>query len=165
MSQLEKLLYEFCPNGVEYISISECVKNIRNIKWSQKEICQYRYIDLTSVDRELHQIIDTQIINANNAPSRAQQIVQAGDVLFGTTRPTLKRYCFIDNKYNGQICSTGFCVLRADESVVLQKWIYYNIASSAFFDHVEKFQKGASYPAISDTDVKCFKIPVPPTLP
>ena len=109
MSQLEKLLYEFCPNGVEYISISECVKNIRNIKWSQKEICQYRYIDLTSVDRELHQIIDTQIINANNAPSRAQQIVQAGDVLFGTTRPTLKRYCFIDNKY---VVPVSACYVR-----------------------------------------------------
>ena len=31
-----------------------------------------------------------------------------------------------------------------------------------FYDYVEKHQKGASYPAIADKDVKLYKIPVPP---
>jgi type I restriction enzyme S subunit len=97
-----------------------------------------------------------------NAPSRAQQIVHKGDVIFGTTRPLLKRYAIINNQYNKQICSTGFCVLRADEKQVLSKWIYYNIATNSFYTHIERFEQGASYPAISNTNVKKYKIPIPP---
>ena len=45
---------------------------------------------------------------ADTAPSRAQKIVRTNDVIFGTTRPTLKRYCFVPKEYDGQICSTGY---------------------------------------------------------
>jgi len=148
---------------VKWISLKECTLPTSNIKWSlEDELTSYKYIDLTSVDRDLHYIIETQEINKNNAPSRAQQIVKTGDILFATTRPLLKRYCLVDSEYDEQICSTGFCVLRANTNIVLQKWILYHIASSSFYSHVEKYQQGASYPAISDTNVKDYRIPVPP---
>ena len=162
MSKLEEWIAELCPDGVEYKTLGTCVEKIQNIKWADNKESEYRYIDLTSVDREKQQITETQFINSENAPSRAQQIVHTGDVLFGTTRPLLKRYCFIGDEYDGQICSTGLCVLRGKTDIVLQKWIFHQIASSDFFKHVEKYQKGASYPAISDIDVKSFEIPVPP---
>ena len=162
MSRLEELIQELCPNGVEYKFIAECVQEVKKINWKKDEEGCYQYIDLSSVDREKHKIIETQIINSGNAPSRAQQIIKTCDILFGTTRPLLKRYCFIDAQFDGQICSTGFCVLRADKNIVLPRWLYHNISADAFFSHVERFQKGASYPAISDSNVKNFKIPVPP---
>lgn len=162
MSKLEELIVELCPDGVEYKAISECIQKINNIKWNECPNIEFRYIDLTSVDRDTHRITDTQKITAENAPSRAQQLVKEGDVLLGTTRPMLKRYCLIEEAYDGQICSTGFCVLRAKDTLVLNGWLYHQISSSAFFAHVEKLQKGASYPAISDADVKSYKIPVPP---
>lgn len=161
MTKLEKLIEELCPNGVEYKTIGECVYNTSKIKWTT-DTNEYFYIDLSSVDRDTHNITETQTINAKNAPSRAQQIVFEKDVLFATTRPMLKRFCIIDSKYNKQICSTGFCVLRAKESIVLSRWLFYMVSSSAFYNYVEVNQKGASYPAISDKEVKLFKIPVPP---
>ena len=117
MSRLEELIKELCPDGVEFASISNCVEKIKNIKWIDNKDVEFQYIDLTSVDRETSKITETQTINANNAPSRAQQILQSGDVILGTTRPMLKRYCLIGDEYNNQICSTGFCVLRANESI------------------------------------------------
>ena len=138
------------------------MQKVKNIRWMVNAGEQYSYIDLTSVDRDTHEITETQMITAKNAPSRAQQVIATGDVLLGTTRPLLKRYCLINDKYDGQICSTGFCVLRANEDIVLHKWVYHQIASLNFFDHVEKYQKGASYPCISDADVKRYKIPLPP---
>ncbi len=161
MSKLEELIQELCPDGVEYISLDQCTEKVDNIKW-KNAIGTYQYIDLTSVDRDTHRITETQAINASNAPSRAQQIVKTGDILLGATRPMLKRYCMIDMQFDGQICSTGFCVLRPNKELVLNRWVYHNISSTKFFDHVEKFQKGASYPAISDVDVRIYKIPVPP---
>ena len=162
MSRLNELIKNLCPNGVEFKQLGDCLLKVNNIKWAETNNEQYRYIDLASVDRDTHQIIDTQIITSENAPSRAQQIVNSGDVLLGTTRPMLKRYCLLDGEYDNQICSTGFCVLRANEDIVLRKWIYHQIASSDFYIYVEKYQKGASYPAIADVDVKSYRIPVPP---
>ncbi|MDD3158578.1 restriction endonuclease subunit S [Anaeromusa sp.] len=162
MSKLEDLLKELCPDGVEYKAINDCVDDVKKIKWSATESEKYQYIDLTSVDRDTHLIAETQVIDKNNAPSRAQQIVNEGDVLLGATRPLLKRYCMINDDYDKQVCSTGFCVLRAKSNIVLRRWLYHLISSAAFFAHVEKFQKGASYPAISDADVKAYVIPIPP---
>lgn len=161
MSKLERLMEELCPNGVEYKSIGDCIKKIDNIKW-KNEKSLFQYIDLSSVDRETHNIIETTEINKDNAPSRAQQIVKIGDILFGTTRPLLKRYCQIDETYHNQICSTGFCVLRPDTSIIDARWLYHMVSSFNFIDHVEKHQQGASYPSISDSDIKKYKIPVPP---
>ena len=52
--------------------------------------------------------------------------------------------------------------LEAKESIVMQKWILYQIASERFYEHVKKYQKGASHPAISDAEGKGLKIPLPP---
>ena len=160
MSVVDELIQQLCPDGMEYKSLQQCTKKIENIKWSSTSK-EYQYIDLSSVDRETNRITGTQTITAGNAPSRAQQIVRANDILLGTTRPMLKRYCMIDDNYDGQICSTGFCVLRTN-GLVLPGWIYHQITSTDFFAYVEKNQKGASYPSISDANVKAYIIPVPP---
>lgn len=115
---------------------SVCVKTL-NIKWKEHIGEEYEYIDLSSVDRENNQITETQKISDSNAPSRAQQIVQKDDIIFGTTRPTLKRFCVIPEDYDGQICSTGFCVLRADPKKILPKFLYFSITTSAYNDYVE----------------------------
>ena len=161
MSKLDELIAEYCPNGVPFIALKDCIESVSNIKWAENKDSEFQYIDLTSVDRETHSIVETSTINADTAPSRAQQIVKTNDILLGTTRPLLKRYCIIPMRYNGEICSTGFCVLRAKSSVVLPRYLYHVISTTDFFDHVEKFQKGASYPAITDADVKKYKIPAP----
>ena len=122
----------------------------------------FKYIDLSSVSRDFHKIIDFQIISKGNAPSRAQQIIKTNDVLFATTRPTLHRFCIIDTEFNEQICSTGFCVLRAKQDMVLSKWLMYCISTQKCLDFVETNQEGASYPSISDNKFKQFKIPIPP---
>ena len=161
MSKVDELVKRYCPDGVVYKSLSECTHKVNNIKWKEDNNT-YQYVDLTSVDRETHSIIDSTTINEGNAPSRAQQIIIEGDVLFGGTRPMLKRYCMVPKKYDGQICSTGFCVLRPQKEVVLSSWLYHIITTSDFYAHVEKYQKGASDPAITDKEIKMYKIPVPP---
>ena len=162
MSRLDELIEKLCPDGAEFLTLQECTQKVKNIKWKSYSGNDKKYIDLSSVDRDLHCIMETQNINSDSAPSRAQQIVQTDDILLGTTRPMLKRYCMIPETYDNEICSTGFCVLRANTEIVLPKWIYHNIATTDFFAYVEQNQKGASYPAISDVSVKAFSLPVPP---
>ena len=145
---------------VEVKKLADICKTTNNIKWKDEK-GDYQYIDLTSVDRENHSITETIRINSSNAPSRAQQIVKENDVLFGTTRPMLKRTAFITKDFDNQICSTGYCVLRADTELVNPRYIYHQISTSDFYQYVEAHQQGASYPAISDSDVKKYTIPLP----
>ncbi|HAS6198731.1 TPA: restriction endonuclease subunit S [Vibrio vulnificus] len=146
--------------GVEMRPISEVVRKTRNIKWKDTT-ASYRYIDLTSVDIQTKSITETTEITPKNAPSRAQKIVEKDDVIFATTRPTQMRYALIGNYYAGEIASSGYCVLRADQNFVLPKWIQYCISTTDFKLYLEEHQSGAAYPAISDSKVKAFEIPIP----
>ena len=158
--------YEYYKNKLlknkadKMVRLKEGLLKVENIKWKQTQAI-HKYIDLSSVDRETHKIIETKKIDSTNAPNRAQQIIKTNDILFGTTRPMLKRSCIVEKLYNNEICSTGFCVLRVDTNIVLPKWIYYIINTSNFYDYVEQNQKGTSYPAISDREVKDYTIPLP----
>ena len=162
MSRIDELIAELCPDGVEFREIGELLEKTSNIRWQDVKGEEFQYIDLTSVDRNTHAIGDTEIIDSEAAPSRAQQIVREGDVIFGTTRPMLKRYCLIHSKYDGQICSTGYCVLRPRIDLLLPNFLFHLLGTETFYSYVEANQRGASYPAITDAAVKAFHIPRPP---
>lgn len=155
-------LLSFSENdeSVEWKKLGEVCEKVSNIKWNEKSpSSEYQYIDLSSVSIDNHKIVATTSINKLSAPSRAQQIVKCGDILLGTTRPTLKRYCLVSGSYNNQICSTGYCVIRPNKASV--KWIYYNITHNRFWDYCEVMQRGANYPTISNSDTFAYTIPIP----
>lgn len=147
----------------KWMTLGEVCEKTKNIKWKEiSPMQEYQYIDLSSVDRETSSITETQKITKDNAPSRAQQIVCTDDVIFGTTRPTLKRICFIPDIYDNQICSTGFCVLRAKRTIINPRFLYFSLTTSSFNSYVENNQEGAGYPSISNSKVMGYTIPVPP---
>ncbi|OYX43756.1 hypothetical protein B7Y94_00880 [Candidatus Saccharibacteria bacterium 32-49-12] len=144
------------------VKLGDVLEKTSTIKWRERPQDHiYSYVDLTSVDRSRHEIIQTSKINAKNAPSRAQKIIKTDDVLFGTTRPTLNRLCIVPGEYDEQICSTGFCVLRANTDLVTPSFVYYLLTTKAFVEYVEATQRGTSYPAVTDKDVKQFEFVLP----
>ena len=64
MSKLDEMIQQYCPDGVEFKPIGDCVHKTQNIKWATAD-GSYSYIDLTSVDRDTHKITETQTINAD----------------------------------------------------------------------------------------------------
>lgn len=156
------LTFDEPSDGIRWASLSDVTLPTKNMKWKETDGGIFKYIDLSSVSRENHSIIETTEIDSTTAPSRAQKLVENGDIIFATTRPTLQRYTLINAQYNGQVASTGYCVLRPNRDMVTSKWIYHNIAKSDFNNFVEKHQEGSAYPSISDSKVKAYTIPVPP---
>lgn len=139
--------------GWEEKKLGEVCLKTNNIKWSEQKVKEFEYVDLSSVSRELLEISKTTTINKNSAPSRAKKLVQEGDVIFGTTRPTLKRVAIITEEFECCIVSTGYCVLRPQQGF-LKEWIFYFAQSEIFMCKMEKLQRGTSYPAVTDKDVK-----------
>ena len=101
-------------------------------------------------------------INKTSAPSRAQQIVQENDVIFATTRPTQMRVCIIPSEYDGQICSTGFCILRANTDIVSPKYLFFALSVEDFKTYLSNNITVGNYPSISNNTLKEYLIPIPP---
>ncbi len=148
--------------GVKFQEIGTLTERTHNIRWQDSQGEEFKYIDLTSVDRRTHTIGHTKTINSKSAPSRAQRVILKDDVIFGTTRPMLKRYCLVPQRYTEQICSTGYCVLRPKTCLLHPHFLLHILGTDNFYTHVEAYQRGTSYPAISDSAVKKYRIPLPP---
>lgn len=161
MSKIEELINQKCPDGVEYKKLGALCEKIKNVVWDEKS--RY-YIDLSAVSIELRSILENGVvqITKDSAPSRAKQVVKGSDILFGGTRPMQGRICMVPDKYEGYVASTGFNIVRIKDKAILNKYVYYCMNSRNFYDFIESVQHGASYPAINDSEMKEYEIPVPP---
>ena len=120
-----------------------------------------RYIDIGTVDGSRHALLEVLDIPSTGAPSRCRQIVQSGDTVFSTVRPYLEKIAYVDDSLDGEFASTGFCVLRPGPRLE-PKFLYYFSISRHMLDQVLPFQKGVSYPAVLDKEVRATNVPVPP---
>lgn len=143
------------------------VKRLKDIleKTIQKDMrkipdVQFKYIDVSSISNESLKIIGSTTYKGSDAPSRARKIVRINDVLFATVRPTLKRIAYVENEFDGEVCSTAFCVLRS-VSTLSSRYLYYCVQRDSFIESLGKLQRGASYPAVTDGNVKDQLIPFP----
>jgi type I restriction enzyme S subunit len=129
---------------------------------AQSPEAQFSYVDVSSVSNSSFRITEATELLGAEAPSRARKIIRAGDVLFATVRPTLKRVALVPGHLDGQIASTGFVVLRADTSRLDPRYLYYRVLTDDFIKRMRELERGASYPAVRDGDIYNEKIPLPP---
>jgi type I restriction enzyme S subunit len=122
----------------------------------------FRYVDVSSVDNKLFKVRGVTSLKGSEAPSRARKGIRANDVLFATVRPTLKRVALISAELDGEIASTGYCVLRPNPDKVEPAFLYSCVLTDSFIRVMGKLERGANYPAVRDSDVFAASIPIPP---
>lgn len=122
----------------------------------------FTYIDLSSVDQQLKEIVGPVVVPVAEAPSRARQLVAAGDVLVSTVRPNLNAVAVVPPELAGATASTGFTVLRPRQRDVDHRYVFHWVKNPRFVASMVRLATGASYPAVSDRVVKASEIPLPP---
>lgn len=122
----------------------------------------FEYIDLSAIDQELKAITGARTVQCAEAPSRARQLVQEGDVLVSTVRPNLNGVAMVPPHLDGATASTGFCVIRANRAALEPGYVFHWVKSPAFVLSMVAQATGASYPAVSDRIVLDSEIPLPP---
>jgi type I restriction enzyme S subunit len=122
----------------------------------------FKYVDVSAVSNTSFKITDAAPTLGSDAPSRARKAIQTNDVLFATVRPTLKRIALVPPECNGAIASTGYCVLRCDKTKVEPGFLYSFLITDHFNARMAGLERGASYPAVRDSDVTASWIPLPP---
>lgn len=137
------------------------VTNNHGQKEPQEDFC---YIDVGTLDNINHCLAKKEnLVNKEEAPSRARKIVEQGDVLYSTVRPYLHNICIINKDFSRMpVASTAFCVMAVEEKVLINKYLFYWLLSPEF----DKFSngnpsKGTLYPAIGEKDLLNGVIPIP----
>ncbi len=121
----------------------------------------FYYVDIASIDSRSKKIVHYNKLFGKEAPSRARQQIKKNDVLVSTVRPNLNSVSLVPENLDNQICSTGFCILRADNKNFVPEYLFYTSQAPSFVDSLVKKCKGANYPGVSNEDIKSLKIPLP----
>ena len=124
---------------------------------------RFTYIDVGAINKERGVVSDdVQVLEANEAPSRARKIVAFNSVIYSTVRPYLLNVAVIETEFiPTPIVSTAFAVLHPHEGVV-SRFIYHYLRSKSFVAYVESEMTGIAYPAINDGKMYRGLIPIPP---
>ena len=150
------------PTGWSECSIGQVTLPVSKTNPKDDPDREIDYIDISSIDNNRHVIGRVKQYRLGDAPSRARQIVRAGDVLFATVRPYLRNIAAVPNDYDQQIASTGFSVLRPAEGVC-PAFLFYKAISRDHVNALSGMQYGVSYPAVKDEQVRDQPLWLPPT--
>ena len=102
------------PRGWWWVRLGEVCQDTLDTRDPGREPERpFIYVDISSVDAKSKQIVGAKQLLGKDAPSRARKVINAKDVIVATTRPNLNAVAMAPEGLHNQICSTGFCVLRA----------------------------------------------------
>lgn len=138
-----------------------CRRDITLIDPKRNPDHEFWYVDISAVDNVRKRITAPQRVKGKDASVRARQIIQPHDVLVATTRPNLNAVALVPERYAGEVCSTGFCVLRAGEELE-PEYLFQVVQSRAFIEPLADLTKGALYPAVTDKQVFSQLLPWAP---
>jgi type I restriction enzyme S subunit len=149
------------PNGWRWVRLGEvCEPQTGTQDPGSKSDKLFHYVDITSVDDRSKRITAPKTLFGKDAPSRARQLIRAGDVIVSTTRPNLNAVAMVPSELDNQICSTGFWVLRAYPCLD-RDYLLAFVQTKEFVRSLSDLVKGALYPAVTDKQVRSQLIPLP----
>lgn len=151
---------DFGQHGWREISLGDICEKTETVDPRKAPEEEFDYVDVSSVSNETFTIRETQRLLGADAPSRARRQIRSGDILFATIRPTLQRIAQVPEYLDGQVCSTGYIVLRPKPDLGA-RFLMHALFRPDFMAAMETLQSGASYPAVTDKQVRSQKIPLP----
>ncbi len=149
------------PDGWRAVKIQELATRAKLRDPSKNPDKPFRYVDVSSVSNTLFKIESATEMLGAEAPSRARKEIKAKDVLFATVRPMLKRIALVPQELDGEIASTGYCVLRPQPDKIFPEFLYHSMLTNSFVKAMGALERGASYPAVRDSDVFSATILLP----
>ena len=146
------------PDGWKWTRIREITSN----RGQTVPDCDFTYIDVTAINKEVGCIEGAKVISASEAPSRARKIVRKGDMLYSCVRPYLLNIAIVEREISPvPIASTAFAVLNGF-GLVLPRYQWIVLRSPVMVTSVEEKMRGQAYPAINDSDFARLLFPLPP---
>ena len=118
------------------------------------------YVSTGAVDCDHVDYAQTERVTYDTRPSRANLSVAEGDILFAKMYGT-KKTLRIDRPLSEHLYSTGFCAVRANESLMDSALLYHLLASDQFLTQKDQNSSGATQKAITNAGLRKIVIQVP----
>ena len=119
---------------------------------------EFDYISLEQIDRGI--LKGTSRHKFISAPSRARRVLRHKDVLISTVRPNLMSHYLVKQHVSDLICSTGFSVVRCNDSMLDYAFLYQHLFASCINKQIDMLISGSNYPSINSSNVKKFILPI-----
>lgn len=118
------------------------------------------YIDISCIDNVSNTIISNNKYNFDEAPSRAQQCINVGDILISNVRPNLKNIAMVEYQLENMVTTSGITILRSKN--INNYFLFQYVLTDYFKDEMVSVTSGANYPAIKTSDIYNHQIINPP---
>jgi type I restriction enzyme S subunit len=105
------------PRGWSWTTLGDICEPAEKANPAANPDVEFTYIDIAAINNDSLKIVEPKRYRGADAPSRARQIIQAGDILFSTVRTYLKNIAQVPREYDGEIASTGFAVIRPYQEI------------------------------------------------
>ena len=138
-------------------------------KYSTRKVCEvsvinpkhqhlpeeFVYINLECVKKGI--LLKENVINKSFAPSRAQRVLENGDILYQSVRPYQKNNYLFELEGN-YVASTGYLQVKTH---INNKYLFQYFHNNKFVNKVLKMCTGANYPTINSDDFGNIKLNLP----
>lgn len=170
MSKLEKLIQQYCPDGVEWKTLYSITKQFSGMtgvsnKWAEEGNCVF--IDYNNVYN--HTSVDTTALKKATVKSLKQNTLKKGDILFTSASETPDE-CALSSVIEKDLPDGvflddhlfGLRLLDEYSSVISPSYLKYAFRSEQFRFQIRKVVRGATRHYVSKVDFMKIEIPVPP---
>ena len=170
MSKLEKLIQQYCPDGVEWKALYSITKQFSGMtgvsnKWAEEGNCVF--IDYNNVYN--HTSVDTTALKKATVKSLKQNRLKKGDILFTSASETPDE-CALSSVIEKDLPDGvflddhlfGLRLLDEYSSVISPSYLKYAFRSEQFRFQIKKVVRGATRHYVSKVDFMKLEIPVPP---
>jgi hypothetical protein len=126
-----------------------------------KGIASFQYIEIGSVRSD--GLADSDTVKLSETPSRAQWVVEPGDVITSTVRPIRKLSAIITAEQSGYVCSSGFAVLtpKKSDSGIEPEVLLTFLRLPVICEILDLHTTASMYPAISTSRLMEIPIAIP----
>lgn len=136
-------------NKLKAIPIDEVAINPKR-KFKPQENVPFRYIEISEIDLSTGEFVVSEI-TGENAPDRAQWIVEKDDVIVSTVRPIRNAVALIGEDSKDLVCSSGFAVLEPRK--VEPEYLFVYLKSKPIVKLLDRLTTATMYPAVTTDDI------------
>lgn len=122
---------------------------------------QFDKIEYVDIKQTAHGFVKgTTIFDLPDAPSRARRLVQDGDVIYSTVRPSRHVFAPLYNPPKNLVVSTGFAV-ASPTALTGSSFLTYVFSDSTFAKYLASAAGGSAYPAVDVDVIEGYEAEIP----